>query len=358
LNARRAGRAAPLRVAVVGLGAGRAHARALLGAPEEAVLCALCDADRRLLADTADELGVAARDTDWARLLAGERPDAVVVATENDRHEARILEALAAGADVLCERPLAHDLPAARRIAAAAKKSGRRLVMNFPFRCTGPARTARRFLVRGSCGPLYHASTYWARARGLPDAWSWRALRRRAGGGPVVDLGAHRLDLALWFLGEPMVERVTAFTHARLGRVLRGARCDVEDFGGGVLRCTGGVSVVFETSWAENSGRRDVSLTRALGVGGGAVHKNVDHSQKYVAELYRDRRGRLEDVDARRFAQPELAPAVEFVRKLAGRGAGVLPGVERGLALAEVVAAIYRSARERREVAVAELAAP
>ena len=118
-------------------------------------------------------------------------------------------------------------------------------------------------------------------------------------------------------------------------------------------------SVVFETSWAENSGRREVMLTRTLGVRGGAVHRNLDHTYEFVAELYEDRRGELVEVDAKRYAQPALVPARAFARAIAG-GAPArerLPDVETGLRLAEVLEAIYRSAREGREVALDEVRA-
>ena len=292
-------------------------------------------------------------------MLEKEKPDAVVVATPNDLHAPVAVAALEAGAHVLCEKPLAHRLDAARAIAEAARKRRRFVMLDLSFRFTGGARTAKRFLESGRCGDLYHSSTYWARTRGIPTWAQWFFTAARSGGGPVIDLGVHRIDLALWFLGEPAVERVAAFAHGRLGRRLVGAKYDVEEFGGGILRCAGGASVVFETSWAENSGRREVMLTRTLGVRGGAVHRNLDHTYEFVAELYEDRRGELVEVDAKRFVQPTLVPAREFVRAMLGgaQAQAGLPDVATGVALSEILAAIYLSAREGREVALAEVRA-
>lgn len=349
------------RVAVVGLGIGRSHLKALLAEPATSEVCAICDVDRKRLRQVGDEFGVAARFPDFATMLAREAPDAVVVATPNDLHEPMTVAALEAGAHVFCEKPLAHDLAAARRIDRAARRSGRCVLLDLSSRFTATARTMKRYLVSGRCGPLYHASTYWARTRGIPSWSPWFHSRRRAGGGPVIDLGVHRIDLALWFLGEPAVATVSAFTHGRLGRRLLGGSFDVEEFGGGILRCAGGATVVFETSWAENSGRREVILTRVLGEAGGAVERNVDHAYEFVAELYQDRRGKLVEVERRRFAQPALVPVREFLRAVrdgaAADGSGGLPDAATGLRLAEVLEAVYRSARERREFGLAELRA-
>jgi predicted dehydrogenase len=345
------------RVAVVGLGIGRSHVVGLLQPPARAEVVALCDHNRSRLRRVGEEFGVAARYSDFEEMLEKEKPDAVVVATPNDLHAPVAVAALEAGAHVLCEKPLAHRLDAAREIAAAARKRRRFVMLDLSFRFTGGARTARRFLASGRCGDLYHSSTYWARTRGIPTWAQWFFTAARSGGGPVIDLGVHRIDLALWFLGEPAVERVAAFTHGRLGRRLVGAKYDVEEFGGGILRCAGGASVVFETSWAENSGRREVMLTRTLGVRGGAVHRNLDHTYEFVAELYEDRRGELVEVDAKRFVLPTLVPAREFVRGMLGgaEARAGLPDVATGVALSEILAAIYLSAREGREVALAEV---
>ena len=98
-------------------------------------------------------------------------------------------------------------------------------------------------------------------------------------------------------------------------------------------------------------------LTRTLGVRGGAVHRNLDHTYEFVAELYEDRRGELVEVDAKRFVQPTLVPAREFVRAMLGgaQAQAGLPDVATGVALSEILAAIYLSAREGREVALAEV---
>jgi predicted dehydrogenase len=365
---RRDGIVAPMRggkprVAVAGLGIGRAHVKGLLE-EQRAELCALCDVDRALLRRISAETGVAARYSDFERLLRDERPDAVVIATPSDLHEPMALAALEAGCHVMIEKPLAHTLASAKAIAAAAARRPRQLVMLDLFaRFGAAARTAKRWLDSGRCGRLYHASTYWCRTRGIPTWSPWKLERRHSGGGPVLDLGVHRIDLALWLLGEPEVETAAAVTHGELGRALhrsakrRSGKFDVEEFGGGILRLEGDRAVVFEVSWAENSGRREVILTRVLGERGGAVHRNVDHGSEFVAELYGDRRGKLAAVEPGAFARPALVPAREFVRAIAGGAAERrdLPDARTGLRLQRVLAAILRSAEEGREVALAEL---
>lgn len=324
---------------------------------------ALCDRDARRLCAVGDEFGVAARYRDFARLLAAERPDAVVIATPNDLHAPMGIAALEAGCHVLIEKPLAHTLAAAEELAAAGRRHRRqRVMLDLSYRFGAAARTVKEWLASGRCGPLYHANTYWCRTRGLPPPGSWLAQRRRAGGGAVTSLGVHRIDLALWFMGDPEVESVAAVQHGALGKVLqgkalagkrRGARFDVEEFGGGLLRCAGGRAVVFESSWAENSGRREIMLTRVLGVRGGAIHRNLDHGEEFVAELHADRNGTLVTPDPAPWRRGARSPVREFARSIA-RPDPSLPDLATGVKLQRILAAIDRSAREGREVALAE----
>ncbi len=362
-----ADRTNPLRVAVVGLGIGRSHVHGLLQQPAVAEVVALCDSDRRRLRAVGDEFGIEPRYLDFEHLLATERPDAVVIATPNDLHEPMVLAALASGCHVFVEKPLAHTLPSARAIAMAARRSAKLVMVDLSYRFGAAARTVKAYLDSGRCGRLYHANTYWCRTRGIPTWGSWFGERRRAGGGPVIDLGVHRIDLALWFLGEPEVVAVSAVTHGELGKLLvagsgrHAKRFDVEEFGGGLLRLEGGRAVVFEVSWAENSGRREIMLTRVLGLRGGAIHRNVDHTYDFIAELHADRRGKLVTPDSRPFARAALLPVREFVRAVAAgrsdRDHADLPDAAVGLRLQRVLAAIDLSAREGREVALAELPA-
>ena len=355
--------AAPVRVAVVGLGIGRTHLRGLFaaaaidGLPRVQVV-ALCDTDRARLRAVGREAGIAARYASFERLLAAERPDAVVVATPNDLHAPIGVAALEAGCHVLVEKPLAHRLAAAEELERAARRARRLLMLDLSLRFGAAARTAKAWLESGRCGRLYHANTYWCRTRGIPFRGAWLTQQRRAGGGPVLDLGVHRIDLALWFMGEPAVVAASAVRHGELGRALarrRRTRFDVEEFGGGLLRLAGGRGLVFEVSWAENSGRREIMLTRVLGVRGGAIHRNVDHGQEFVAELHQDRAGTLVAPDPAPWRRDALLPVHEFLRAVVDPTHSVPDGAN-GLRLQRVLEAIGRSAREGREVALAELA--
>src|SRR5262245_61124429 len=172
-----------LRIAVVGLGIGRSHVVGLLQPPALAEVCALCDHNRARLRRVGEEFGVAARYADFSEMLAKEAPDAVVVATPNDLHAPVAIAALEAGPPRLCEKPLAHRLEDARAIADAARKRRRFVMLDLSFRFTSGARTVQRFLGSGRCGDLYHASTYWARTRGIPTWAQWFFTRERSGGG-------------------------------------------------------------------------------------------------------------------------------------------------------------------------------
>ena len=262
------GQGAPVRIGVVGLGIGKMHLRHLTERDDASVV-AVCDRDSRRLRAAQREFGVEARYQDLDAMLRAERPDGLIVATPNHLHEPMVLSGLAAGCHVMCEKPLAHTWESAQRIAAAAaKRRGRVTMIDLSFRFTAASRTVHAYLQSGEAGRLYHARTQWSRSRGIPFFGPWFHDRRRSGGGPLIDLGVHRLDLALWFLGEPKVKSVSAATHGLLGRRLaqrRRARYDVEDLAVGLMRLSGGGSLSLDCSWAENSSRKEVMCTRGPG---------------------------------------------------------------------------------------------
>ena len=192
----------PLRVAVAGVGsfAQRVLIPGLLACPDAAVV--------GVFGPTAAKTEtIAARHglrayASYERMLDAAAPQAVVVATPNDVHSPMAMAALRRGMAVLCEKPLGVDVAQAREMADAARAAGVPTAVNFTYRSTNGTRHVERVLRQGRIGHVYHfAITFWQNIRADPQTpLGYRMLRER-GGGALLDIGVHMVDLLRWWFG-------------------------------------------------------------------------------------------------------------------------------------------------------------
>jgi len=204
-----------VRIGVIGAGAIAQLAHLpVLAKMRGAELVALCDNDGAKARALADRFGVPDVFTDIEDLLEFDELDAVVVATPNHLHEPHVLSAIAAGVDVLCERPLALNAKGVDRIVAAAERAGRKVLVANNHRFRNDVQALDSFVRGGELGRLQSVRMGWYAPRGTAEGW--RLRRAEAGGGVLVDHGQMLLDLAFWLLDFPRVERVSA--HVERGR--------------------------------------------------------------------------------------------------------------------------------------------
>ncbi len=259
--------AGPLRAGVVGLGwAGQQHMAAYADRPDvELVALAGREVDR--LDELGSEFAVPPerRFADWADLLAAGDLDVLSVAAPTTLHAPIAIAALDAGLHVLSEKPLAESAAAGERMVEAAERNGRVLDVSFNHRRRGVVKALKQVIDRGDLGPIYYAKAGWVRRSGIPSLGSWFTRRATAGGGPMMDLGVHMLDIVLHLLGQPEVRTATAATYAEFGPRGRGGApsavtaktgmtsgaFDVEDLSTAFLRLAGGETLLLECSWAQ-----------------------------------------------------------------------------------------------------------
>lgn len=340
-----------VRFAVIGLGMGRSHVEKLRQAPHADVV-AICDTDTARLDCVGNDYGVGWRTTNYEDLLGSAAVDAVVVALPNAMHAPVAAAALHAGKHVLCEKPMARSAPEAETILAAARQSGRKLMIHFNYRFTPTAMALYRYVQAGDLGELYHARSWWHRTRGIPGLGSWFTRKELAGGGPLVDLGVHRLDLALWYLGYPRAVSVTGATYSALGTDIamrQGKAYEVEDMASAFVRFENGASLVLEASWAANGEHREEMLTQVYGTKGGMIHRNVNAGYEFEARVFREEHGSYVA------ATPQILPAdlesaqEHFARCILQDATPIASG-EHGLEVMRVLDAVYASAQRGAEV--------
>ena len=208
--------------------------------------------------------------------------DGIVIATPSALHADQAIDALERGISVFCQKPLARTGDEAKRVVEAARSSNRLLAVDLSYRHTTVMRQMRELVRRGAIGKPFALDLVFHNAYG-PDA-AWFYDKRSAGGGCVVDLGVHLVDLALWLLDFPRVERVDSLLYAG------GTPADptqVEDFATVQMRLTGGTAVRMTCSWRISAGYDAIIRTAVYGTAGGVALENVGGSfYDFVGERY------------------------------------------------------------------------
>lgn len=355
---------APLRVGVIGLGfAGTTALDAFRALPGVEVV-ALAGQEQPRLDELADSRDVPFRYHDWEDLVARDDLDIVSIGVPNHLHHPIALAALGSGKHVFCEKPLAPTGALAQEMVDAARAADRVLEIAFNHRRRADVQYIRRYLDEHDIGRIYHARSSWRRRVGIPGLGSWFTNRQMAGGGPMIDLGPHMLDIALYLMGEPRVTSVSAVAYEELGRAGRGGRVgskttggtrtfEVEDFASALLRLDNGGSLHLETSWASYSADEEDIAVELLGGTGGVRLFVRDYATDDTIRIFSDVAG-VPAVTAPTVHVPSghhLAVIEEFVATVRS-GAWANAYGEYALHRSRVIDAVYQSAAENREVEV------
>jgi predicted dehydrogenase len=186
-------------------------------------------------------------------LIKDREVDVVSVCLPTHLHAPITLAALKAGKHVVCEKPPAMNAAEARKIEKAAAKAGRVVVYGVQRRFGGAEQAAKQAITKGYAGDVYHARASMMRTRGIPIGTGWFIEKSKSGGGALIDLGVHVLDLAWYLLGQPKPLSIFGVTQQKFRDTIGPDRVmDVEDAAFGMVRFEGGKSLEIGTSWAMN----------------------------------------------------------------------------------------------------------
>ena len=342
-----------LRIGVIGLGIGRHHIAGYKQHPAAEVV-AIADPAAARLESIGKEHAIPGRYTSAAEMLRKEQLDVVSVATPNKFHKPLTIAAFRAGCHVLCEKPMAMNAREAHEMLAAGEQARKRLMINFSYRFTEQSWALKQQVASGVLGDVYFARTVWHRRRGMPGFGGWFGQKALAGGGPLIDLGVHRLDLALWLMEYPKPTWVlgSAYNHigARLARE-QNKHFDVEDLAAGMIKFKNGATLEVEASWAANIAEREFMETRLYGTNGGLVQRNVGEGYQFEAELYLERNGCQFDMKLHPPVPAVKGACYHFIDAIVNRTPHIATGAE-GLIVMELLDAIYRSAAQGKPVRI------
>lgn len=344
-----------VRCATIGLGMGWNHVR-FLSECAEAEVVGVADLNTASFEKVTGVVPIERCFTDYRAMLRETRPDLVTIALPNSLHAAVAIEAMEAGAHVLGEKPMAMNTAEALTIRDAAERLGKRFGLNLRFRFTPQARALKAMADDGFLGECYHAYTRWTRQDGFPGFGGWFGQKRLSGGGPLIDLGVHRLDLALWLMGNPNPVTVSGACHDKVGvprAQAAGKVFDVEDFATGFVRCDDGSSIIFESSWGNFQEKKEDMYTKVTGTQGALIYHNPAGSSVLEAEYIGQQngnivKGTIQTTGAAMDPYSEMARCILTDRPFPA-------SAEDGIRLQKILDGLYLSALEEREVSLASL---
>ena len=270
-----------LKVGIIGCG-GIANGKHLpsLKAINRVDLVAFCDLIEEKAIKAAKEYGTpdAKVYTDYQELLKDESIDVVHVLTPNRMHAQISIDALHAGKHVMCEKPMAKTAEDARRMVAAAKESGKKLTIGYQHRHKPETQYLKQVIDSGELGDIYYAKALAIRRRGTPN-WGVFLNEYEQGGGPLIDIGTHALDLTLWMMDNYKPKAVLGSTFKKLGNQTETGNAwgdwdpkefTVEDSAFGFVTMENGATIILESSWALNTLDVREAQTTLCGTLGGA----------------------------------------------------------------------------------------
>jgi len=346
-----------IRVGIIGAGGiGKVHIQTFRRLANVRVT-AIADARRDLAEACAKEYGIERVYADAEAMLEADVVDAVVVAVPNALHAPLAVKALAAGKHVLLEKPMARDLDGARAVVRAWRDSGRVLMMGHQMRWEWVNMRVKELIDGGAFGRVYQIKTGWLRRKGIPGWGSWFTRKAESGGGALIDIGVHMLDLAMYLLGDRIRPvAVSGRVYGELGtrRIGLGnwgtpdfsGTFDVEDSGTALIRFDDGSTVLLDVSWAAHMETDSQPFLHVLGTDGGATVRGE------CGKLFGEQDGVATETPLEPPVDDEGA-RVRLARHFAEcvlDGKKPLSDAMAGYANQLVLDAIYASSREEREI--------
>jgi len=330
-----------VRVGIIGAGtiAQIAHVPSFRKA-KHCELAALADPDERKLKHLGERYGIPHLYTDHQELIRADALDAVVICTPTYLHAPMALEALNYGKHVFCEKPLALNAASAQELVSAARKAGKLLMVGLNYRFRPDAQLLKRLIDENELGEIYYMKTGWLQRMTHTAMDSWKYRKKAAGGGALLNLAVHMIELILWFAEKKKVVAVDSLIYRKSEEE------EVEDSAFVLLKFDDDSSATVEVSWTLIY-EKDLTYLNVFGTeGAGLLHPlrihrlmlgnpvNVTPQLRSVGNAFKV----SYDLEASHFIECIMKGEQPFT-----------PG-EDGVLIARVIDAAYESSSTKKEV--------
>lgn len=296
-----------LKIGFIGCGgiATNKHFPAMKANGELNELVAFCDIIEERAVKAAKEFGTpdAKVYTDYRDLLANEEVEVVHICTPNVSHSEIAIAAFEAKKHVYCEKPMSHDPAEAEKMVEAWKQSGMKFTIGYQNRFRPEVLNLHEACRKGDLGDIYYAKAHAVRRRAVPT-WGVFMDKAQQGGGPLIDIGTHALDITLWCLGKYDIDSVSGSVFYKLGSLPEAVEgnifgpwdpetYEVEDSAMGFIKMEDGSLISLEASWALNIAEsREASTTLCGTLAGAEIHSGMSYQEDEIV-YNRGRNGQL-----------------------------------------------------------------
>ncbi len=347
-----------VKIGVIGAGSiSEAHLNGYASNPDVEIY-AICDLNEERAKLKAQKYGITHVFTDYHELLALSELHSVSICTWNNTHAELSIAALQAGKHVLCEKPLCKTVAEALEVEKAVKQSGKVLQVGVVRRYAPNTQILKSFIDQGDLGDIYYVKASCLRRLGNPGGWF--ADEKRSGGGPLIDLGVHLIDIGWYLMGMPKVKSISGNTYKKLGNranvqnlsFYKAADYDptlngVEDLANALIRFENGASLFVDVSFTLHAKEDELSL-KLYGDKGGA---ELEPKLMMVTEKNNTILNMTPQVDnlSFDFVSAFKSEVTHFIDASLGRKTTLSP-VADGVEMMKILTGIYESAERGEEI--------
>lgn len=362
-----------VKIGIIGCGgiANNKHMPSLAKLNDMCEMVAFCDIMEEKAVQAANQFGSpdAKIYTDYHELLANKEVEVVHVCTPNVSHCEITVDAFAAGKHVLCEKPMAHTTEDAQKMLEAWKQSGQKFTIGYQNRFRPEVQMLKKCCDNGDLGEIYYGKAHAVRRRAVPT-WGVFMDKELQGGGPLIDIGTHALDITLWMMNNYEPASVSGTAFYKLGTMPEAVdgnmwgpwdytQYEVEDSAFGFIKMKDGSLINIEASWALNTlDSREASTTLCGTKSGAEIRSGMSYSADELI-FNRGRAGMLveESLTAKGNVAyfeggnepPGIAEARQWLTAII-EDKEPLVKPEEAFVVTQILDAVYKSAREGKEV--------
>jgi len=362
-----------VKIGIIGCGgiANQKHFPALKNNAEWNEIVAFCDIIVERAEKAASEFGAESARVykNYQELLANPEVKVVHICTPNVSHSEIAIAAFAAKKHVYCEKPMSHSTVEAEKMVAAWKASGMQFTVGYQNRFRPEVQNLHAACANGDLGDIYYAKAHAVRRRGVPT-WGVFMDKEKQGGGPLIDIGTHALDITLWCMNNYDLDSVSGSVFCKLGGLQQATEGNlfgpwntdtykVEDSAMGFVKMKNGATINLEASWALNIlESREASTTLCGTAAGAEIHSGMSYSKNEL--IYN--RGRNNQL-----MEETLSPVGSVAYfgggggeegtidcrqwlKAIQTGTEALVKPEEALAVTKILDSIYQSAKQNKEI--------
>lgn len=352
-----------LKAAIIGCGgiAQTAHSGAYKQGRAEVV--ALCDIIPEKMDKMERILGIKARKyTDYKELIKNEKLDFVDVCTPNYLHADIAILAMKNNINAFTEKPDTISVEKVLEMEKVQKETNKHLMVMRNNRYWYSSKELKKMIANGEFGEIYTGRCGWIRKRGIPGRGGWFTTKALSGGGPLIDLGVHMIDLAIYLMGNPKAVAVTGSTynkfadkdekqdsvHSNFGERVENGIFDVEDLAVGFIKFDNGASLQIEFSWASNI-EKEKTFIELRG-----EEKGVSWNNGFYTLYDGNKNNKFKDKlsimkQARNYKNCHVQNLLHFFDVLEGKAKADFT-IDQGVNMIKILCAIYESSRTGKEV--------